>query len=255
MAEKILKALAIKSKSNPPGKSEYKWDVIPELPNFTRNIVIPELGIEKDGTAKVDIGAIVSGMPTVYARANMFRNALDNVKDKSAETSGLMLFYKSLITEWRGLISCIALNYKDIEIKRLTKAFNDLGTSTSKKIETLENDLKNALKRIKEAKDTRATRLDLGNCGLTELPEELFELTWLEELMLSNEGKIYDFNKKEETWFFSDNLGTPNKIKKLPSNFNKLKNLKILLANTEYRSRTGFQDLSPLIGLNNLQFT
>ena len=125
MAEKSLKALAIKSKSNPPGKSEYKWDVIPEIDNFTKGIVIPELGIEKDGTAKVDIGAIVSGMPTVYARANLFRNALDNVTDKDAEASGLMLFYKSLINEWRGLISCIALNYKDIEIQRMRLQYSD----------------------------------------------------------------------------------------------------------------------------------
>lgn len=125
MAEKTLKALAIKSKSNPPGKSEYKWDVIPEIDNFTRGIVIPELGIEKDGLAKVDIGAIVSGMPTVYARANLFRNALDNVTDKNAESSGLMLFYKNLINEWRGLISCIALNYKDIEIQRLRLQYSD----------------------------------------------------------------------------------------------------------------------------------
>ena len=40
------------------------------------------------------------------------------------------------------------LKNANIEIKRLTKAFNDLGTSTSKKIETLENDLKNALERV-----------------------------------------------------------------------------------------------------------
>ena len=33
-----------------------------------------------------------------------------------------------------------------------------------------------ALKLIREAKETRATRLDLGNCGLTELPEAVFEL-------------------------------------------------------------------------------
>jgi hypothetical protein len=125
MAEKTLKALAIKSKSNPPGKSEYKWDIIPEIDNFTKNIVIPELGIEKDGTAKVDIGAIVSGMPTVFARANLFRNALDNVTDKSAEVSGLMLFYKSLIDEWRGFIACIALNYKDIKIERLNLQYSD----------------------------------------------------------------------------------------------------------------------------------
>jgi internalin A len=37
-----------------------------------------------------------------------------------------------------------------------------------------------ALQRIREAKEMRLTRLDLGNCGLTELPEELFELTWLD---------------------------------------------------------------------------
>ena len=42
-----------------------------------------------------------------------------------------------------------------------------------------------ALKLIRKAKQKRLTRLDLGNCGLTEIPEELFELTWLEELILS----------------------------------------------------------------------
>jgi hypothetical protein len=125
MAEKSLKALTIKSKSNPPGKSEFKWDVIPELPNFTRNIIIPDLGIDKNGISKVDIGAIVSGMPTVYARANLFRNALDNVTDSDAEVYGLLLFYKNLINEWRGLISCIALNYKDIEIQRLNLQYSD----------------------------------------------------------------------------------------------------------------------------------
>jgi hypothetical protein len=32
-----------------------------------------------------------------------------------------------------------------------------------------------ALQRIHEAKQHRLTRLDLGKCGLTELPDELFE--------------------------------------------------------------------------------
>jgi hypothetical protein len=36
-----------------------------------------------------------------------------------------MLFYKNLINEWRGLISCIALNYKDIEIQRLRLQYSD----------------------------------------------------------------------------------------------------------------------------------
>ena len=32
-----------------------------------------------------------------------------------------------------------------------------------------------ALQRIREAKEQRLTRLDLGNWDLTELPDELFE--------------------------------------------------------------------------------
>ena len=40
-----------------------------------------------------------------------------------------------------------------------------------------------ALKLIAEAKETRSIRLDLGNCGLTELPDALFEWVQLEQLM------------------------------------------------------------------------
>ena len=49
-----------------------------------------------------------------------------------------------------------------------------------------------ALKLIREAKENRTTSLDLGNCGLTELPEELFELTWLEELKLNGNKDLKD---------------------------------------------------------------
>ena len=36
------------------------------------------------------------------------------------------------------------------------------------------------VKAYEKEKKERTGTLDLGNCGLTELPEELFELTWLE---------------------------------------------------------------------------
>jgi len=39
-----------------------------------------------------------------------------------------------------------------------------------------------ALQLIAENKKTKATRPGPGNCGLTELPLELFETEWLEEL-------------------------------------------------------------------------
>ena len=45
-----------------------------------------------------------------------------------------------------------------------------------------------ALDLIQEAKRTHAKTLDLGNCGLSELPDELFELVDLEVLCLCTEG-------------------------------------------------------------------
>jgi hypothetical protein len=55
----------------------------------------------------------------------LFKSALDNIQDKDADAAGLMLFYKSLISEWKGFISCIALNYKDIEVNRIHLAYSD----------------------------------------------------------------------------------------------------------------------------------
>ena len=126
MAENKIKALAIKVQpKDEPSGVQYAWDKIPQLEVFTKSIIIPEIGVDKDGNTSVDIGSIVSGMPSAFARANMFKNALDNVTDIKAEASGLMLFYKSLISEWKGLISCIALNYKDVNIERIHLAYTD----------------------------------------------------------------------------------------------------------------------------------
>ena len=43
-----------------------------------------------------------------------------------------------------------------------------------------------ALQLIEENKRTKSTSLDLGNCGLTELPAEVGELAWLESLTLAS---------------------------------------------------------------------
>jgi len=46
-----------------------------------------------------------------------------------------------------------------------------------------------ALKLIQRAKEEHLLHLDLGNCGLTEIPLEVFELTWLESLVFSHYAK------------------------------------------------------------------
>ncbi len=121
-----IKALAIRvhPKTEPNGV-QFVWDKIPALEVFTKHILIPDIAVEQDGTSTVNIGTIVSGIPSVFARATLFKSALDNVLDKEAEAAGLMLFYKSLISEWKGFISCIALNYKDITVHRIPLAYSD----------------------------------------------------------------------------------------------------------------------------------
>ena len=61
-----------------------------------------------------------------------------------------------------------------------------------------------ALQLIAENKHSRATFLDLGNCGLTEVPAEVGELVWLESLSLASEwyewdGRGRQVNKRRNT--------------------------------------------------------
>ena len=56
---------------------------------------------------------------------------------------------------------------------------------------------------IQKEKKERTGKLDLGCCGLTALPPQLFDLHWLEELILSN--RWLDQEKRE--WIYSQNKG------------------------------------------------
>ena len=47
---------------------------------------------------------------------------------------------------------------------------------------------------IEKEKQEKTGQLDLGRCGLTELPDALFELVWLEELNLED-NKIVEISR------------------------------------------------------------
>ncbi len=53
--------------------------------------------------------------------------------------------------------------------------------------------LETAQQRINECRTTRSTELDLSKLGLAVIPDEVFELTWLEKLDLS--GEIYPWGE------------------------------------------------------------
>lgn len=131
-----------------------------------------------------------------------------------------------------------------------------------------------ALKLIAEAKATHAKTLDLGNCDLTELPDELFELVWLEELYLCTEGGYWDLKTNKWIYFESLNKSRENNVSHLSYKIGQLKNLRILLINGWFEkwalsdlnalrdllclenlsiNNTRINDLSPLQGLVNLR--
>lgn len=110
-----------------------------------------------------------------------------------------------------------------------------------------------ALNLIRKAKKERLTKLDLGNCGLRELPKELFELVWLEELTLSSQVQFFKERKPEPGLFrISNNDGPVNIIDHFPVKIGNLKNLKVLLANGSYE-KWPLSDLAQLETLTELE--
>ncbi len=100
-----------------------------------------------------------------------------------------------------------------------------------------------ALQLIRENKKTKATFLDLSNCGLTKLPPELSDCTWIENLNL---GTIY-YDEEKQEWEQSKNKGKRNQVVDI-SPLKDLVNLQTL-----YFSSNQVVDISPLKDLVNLQ--
>lgn len=98
-----------------------------------------------------------------------------------------------------------------------------------------------ALRLIAENKRTRATFLDLGNCGLTEVPDEIGDLVWLKDLSFS--GNLWE----------DQDTATINNIVRLSSRFERLKLLKRLVINGLFDKKHDLTDLSPLASLSGLQ--
>ena len=100
---------------------------------------------------------------------------------------------------------------------------------------------------IAENKRTRAPFLDLGNCGLTELPAEVADLVWLESLSLSSGWLEWDGFQAQMR--VSKNQGQAN------SGFRDIRSLRHLRRmRSLVLSGTQVADLAPLAGLSALTF-
>jgi internalin A len=91
-----------------------------------------------------------------------------------------------------------------------------------------------------------AKELDLGFCGMTDVPEEISTCHWLEILFLSD--VVYDWIEEDLT-HHSLNRGKANKLTRLPGCLSNLKKLRVLTFN----DAPAIDDLSVLSELNNLE--
>ena len=117
MSNKAL-VINVQGKSVPQGVPN-KWEgLTSQMPTFTKDIITPDL---QEGT---DASALVSGVPTVFARASLFGTALQyGTVDSNA--SALNQYYGSLVDEWRGLIACIALDSNVLDVRQIKLAYSD----------------------------------------------------------------------------------------------------------------------------------
>ena len=105
---------------------------------------------------------------------------------------------------------------------------------------------------IEKEKNERTGRLDLGRCGLKDIPEEVFELTWLEELSFCDE--FLDLTKSK--WMNSSNTGPKNHInvKELPIRFKALIRLKRFFFGGTFRKHWNSNKCDILADLEELQY-
>ena len=111
-----------------------------------------------------------------------------------------------------------------------------------------------ALERIEECRRTRSTELDLSGLGLDEIPEQVFELTWLEKLDVSEDTKRWKRGNIRE---IPAAIGQLNALAEFDCTLNQISDLSPLSGLPALQSLTCWNnqisDLSPLSGLPALQ--
>lgn len=112
-----------------------------------------------------------------------------------------------------------------------------------------------ALRLIKEnqiahARGEDATYLNLGQTGLKSIPNELFNCTWLETLIVSNKFWV----ELEQSWVRSPNQGHDNFLTIIPEGIGQLQKLKALHLGGDYNKKWEIRDIGFLEKLTTIEF-
>lgn len=121
MAKKAL-TIDVNSKATADGNVN-EWSHLTNTTIFIRNIQTPNL------SKNANIGMLVSGIPSAFARVDLFKDALGSMafaeSENPEENRNLMSYYQDLTDEWKGLIACLALDYANIKVKKVELAYSD----------------------------------------------------------------------------------------------------------------------------------
>ena len=119
MANKPL-VIDVEARSVPNG-SLNEWKALDNKDVFINDIQTPML------SDKTDLGSIVSGIPTAFARVDLFTSAIENMASHAHSGAGksLITYYQELLNEWKGLIAAMALDYSNIDVRRINLAYSD----------------------------------------------------------------------------------------------------------------------------------
>ena len=106
-----------------PGGTLNKWTPLNNTSVFINNILTPKLA------KNTNVGKLVSGIPSAFARVDLFRKALEYVASNSKpavdDELSLNSYYFQLADEWRGLVACIALDDANIAVNRIDMVYSD----------------------------------------------------------------------------------------------------------------------------------
>lgn len=104
----MAKALLIKSYTDLTTGTEGQWNELNQAASYIQGI---ETGDILDEMSADKLAALISGVPTPWARARLFKFAFHTLAapDPNIKESGLMGFYRNLLGEWKGLVALIAL--------------------------------------------------------------------------------------------------------------------------------------------------
>ena len=104
----MSKALLIKSYTDITTGTQGQWNELTMARSYIQGI---ETGKILENLSADKLGSLISGVPTPWARAKLFKFALQTLAapDPNIQKSGLQQYYELLLGEWKGLLAVIAL--------------------------------------------------------------------------------------------------------------------------------------------------